>query len=348
MPPHATRSGLSVLYQWRRWAAESHLMGVEPDEIRQRLERNGFDADVELGELESHPYLEAGDWMAQRLRKLESILDMHNELARIGEDAPGLARRDRLSSQEFLTDFYSRNRPFILEGLLNEWPARARWNPAYLAAQCGDCLVDVTDGREEGGHHEQYVKGRPRSMRFGDYVELVLSSGSTNRFYIVATNDFLQRAEVASLWEDIGRLPDFLDESRKLQGGSFWFGPAGTITPLHHDTLNILFVQVAGRKRFTLFPPTQTHLLYNDLNVFSEVDVEQPDLARFPRYARATPITVVLEPGHTLFLPVGWWHHVRALDISISLSFTNFTFPNTYRWTNPRIDRVAADPIGSE
>jgi ribosomal protein L16 Arg81 hydroxylase len=39
---------------------------------------------------------------------------------------------------------------------------------------------------------------------------------------------------------------------------------------------------------------------------------------------------VVLEPGQALFIPVGWWHHVRSLDVSISVSFTNFLAPNDY------------------
>jgi mannose-6-phosphate isomerase-like protein (cupin superfamily) len=35
-------------------------------------------------------------------------------------------------------------------------------------------------------------------------------------------------------------------------------------------------------------------------------------------------IDIVLEPGECVFLPLGWWHWVKSLDVSISLSFTNF------------------------
>jgi ribosomal protein L16 Arg81 hydroxylase len=174
-------------------------------------------------------------------------------------------------------------------------------------------------------------------MPLHEYVEMVQSTTATNRFYLVGTNDLLQRPGAALLWEDIGALPSFLNPRERLKGASLWFGPAGTITPLHHDTMNILFTQIVGRKQLVLVPPTQTHLLYNDLNVFSEVDAERPDLQRFPRFARATPVTVLVEPGQALFIPVGWWHHVRAIDVSISVSFTNFAFPNSYRWMNPLI-----------
>ncbi len=42
---------------------------------------------------------------------------------------------------------------------------------------------------------------------------------------------------------------------------------------------------------------------------------------------RSVPVlTTVVEPGELLFIPVGWWHAVRSLDVSMSLSFTNFCF----------------------
>jgi ribosomal protein L16 Arg81 hydroxylase len=41
---------------------------------------------------------------------------------------------------------------------------------------------------------------------------------------------------------------------------------------------------------------------------------------------------VILEPGETLFMPVGWWHHARALDVSITVTFTSFIYPNHFNW----------------
>ena len=43
----------------------------------------------------------------------------------------------------------------------------------------------------------------------------------------------------------------------------------------------------------------------------------------------------MLAPGEALFLPVGWWHHVRALDLSISVAFNHFTWPNDFDWYRP-------------
>ena len=48
-------------------------------------------------------------------------------------------------------------------------------------------------------------------------------------------------------------------------------------------------------------------------------------------------LEVVVEPGETVFLPLGWWHQVTSLDVSLSFSFSNLALPNDYRYDNPEI-----------
>jgi ribosomal protein L16 Arg81 hydroxylase len=76
------------------------------------------------------------------------------------------------------------------------------------------------------------------------------------------------------------------------------------------------------------------------VGVFSQVDPENPDFNKYPLYRNIKPIELILKPGEVIFIPVGWWHHVRALDVSISVSFTNFVFPNYYNWQNPTFGRT--------
>jgi len=138
-----------------------------------------------------------------------------------------------------------------------------------------------------------------------------------------------------NLLNDIVIFPQYLDPEN-LEGGVFlWFGPQGTLTPLHHDVLNVLMAQVLGRKRVTLIASTQLRYVYNEFGVYSEVDCEKPDWERFPAFQYARPQTVILNPGEALFIPVGWWHQVRALDLSVTVSFSNFVFQNRYEWSHP-------------
>ena len=114
-------------------------------------------------------------------------------------------------------------------------------------------------------------------------------------------------------------------------------GPRGVVTPLHHDTIQLMHTHIVGRKRWRFVSPLQTPLLHNQVGVFSKIRLEQAYAGRYPLPPEVRVIEEILEPGDTLFLPVGWWHHVESLDNCISLSFTNFAFPNQFVFENPDV-----------
>jgi len=103
---------------------------------------------------------------------------------------------------------------------------------------------------------------------------------------------------------------------------SIWIG-SPTTASCHYDALDNIACCVAGRRRFTLFPPDQVANLYPGPldptpggQVISLVDFRNPDFNSFPRFAEALEHACVaeLEPGDALFLPSMWWHHVEALE----------------------------------
>src|ERR1700744_6166924 len=59
-----------------------------------------------------------------------------------------IERRERLSRDEFFEQYYFQNRPVIITGAFDFWPARSQWNWAYFRERCGDCEVEVQFGRE--------------------------------------------------------------------------------------------------------------------------------------------------------------------------------------------------------
>jgi hypothetical protein len=100
-----------------------------------------------------------------------------------------------------------------------------------------------------------------------------------------------------------------------------WIGNRSRIAP-HYDLPDNVACVVAGRRRFTLFPPDQLANLYIGPLDFtpagqpiSMVDLHAPDLQRFPKFAAALEQAQVaeLEPGDAIFIPSMWWHHVEAL-----------------------------------
>ena len=152
---------------------------------------------------------------------------------------------------------------------------------------------------------------------------------------VVAGNEVIERSALSGLMADVPLFPGILEAHRARNSVFFWYGPAGTVTPLHHDPCNIVLTQIRGRKKLKLYSPMQTPLLYNELGVFSRVDAERPDLEAYPQFAGAAAMETELAPGEALFIPVGWWHHVRSLDVAVSVSATCFAAPNSYGWDMP-------------
>ena len=232
-----------------------------------------------------------------------------------------------IAAPQFRDEYYRPGLPVLLRGFLRAQRLCQGWSPGYLASRFGDAVIDVmhTGPRESDPDAGPYRGAR--SMRLGDFVAtLDQESVSDPGFYLVAQNQLLRRPEFEPLLDEMTFDPRWFDERTRKTHVSLWLGPAGTVTPLHFDLQNGLLIQAWGRKRVLLAAPAEGSYLYQATTGYSRVDPERPDLAAFPLFGRAAVLQVTLEPDDALFLPIGWWHHVRSLTASVSVSASNFAW----------------------
>ena len=105
---------------------------------------------------------------------------------------------------------------------------------------------------------------------------------------------------------------------------SAWFGPSGTVSPLHTDPYHNLLAQVVGHKYVRLFDARHTRRLYprdGALCNNSHVDLDNPRPEAQPLVAGTPSHQCVLAPGECLYIPRHVWHYVRSLETSMSVSF---------------------------
>ena len=197
--------------------------------------------------------------------------------------------------------------------------------------------IEVQFDRDKDPLFERNSGKHKKRLLMREFVDLVNRGGDSNNYYMTANNTKNSLNSIELLFDDLGDFGEGYRKQDDLKAGTFfWFGPKGTFTPIHHDLTNNMLVQIMGRKKVTLIPAWQVPWLYNDKGVFSAADFPSFNEKRHPLMKNITPMEVVIGPGDALFIPIGWWHCVEALDVSISISFTNFNAPNQFSTEFPR------------
>jgi hypothetical protein len=321
---------------WRTWVAENLMLGADPASIVEHLRAQGVTrktAEKAIDDVRRSPVFAAGAGLGRGSRRLLAILQLQRELRRTTGVLARVERRPKPPAHEFYSRYVATSTPVVFTDAMRGWKALGRWSPQYFKRAVGDAEIEVTTEREGDPDYDMHTSEHSRKVRMSDFADRVTRARKTNDFYLVANNHAMDRAGMARLVRDVVMDPDYFDVTKTERAMSLWFGPAGTVTPLHHDTTNIVFHQVYGKKRFLLISPFETALFRYVRGVYCDVDPEQ--LERYPKLAGLPIAEVVLAPGDALFVPVGWWHHVRALQKSIGISFTNLRIPNDYGWFTP-------------
>jgi hypothetical protein len=317
---------------WKRWIAENLLKNADRRDLQRILVENGFSSDLarmEIDTAEAHPYVSAGASIARQLSKRDWVLHTMRRLRLTGQANP-IDVRSSISGEEFLHLYYRMNRPLLLSGFVSHWRAVSLWRADYLCDRCGNLTVEIQGNRDGNPRYELEPHAHRRTMLFEDLVRFCFREEESNDIYMTARNGHMNSSILDSLWGDIEMLPEILNPCGARSGLFLWIGPRGTVTPLHHDLTNNLMIQVVGQKRIRLIAPDNLPFLYNSYHVYSSIDPVVPDVSKYPLYANSDVIEVTLNPGDTFFLPIGWWHHVVSLSTSITITCTNFQWPNDF------------------
>jgi hypothetical protein len=332
-------AALSLSSHWRAWVAENLLLGVDRGDLLATLVENGVPERVASREIEGirgSPMMQGANRVARRVRRHEVVVRMKRTMDKLASSPTAVERRSKVSRDELFDRYYAASLPLVVTDALEPWPKVRDWSPSQWRARFGHVEIEATTGREADPIFEPNFKAHCTTTRLDAFCDRVLEAGTTNDLYMIANNHLAKRPGLEPLLDDVRAPHEYLDERRTGDCVSLWFGPGGTLTPLHHDTANVFFCQAFGRKKVILFPAFELFLTHDAHHgVHSPIDPENPDLDAFPELRDAIRKEVVLSPGEGLFIPLGWWHHVRALDVSISVSFTNFRKPNHFTWYYP-------------
>jgi hypothetical protein len=268
--------------------------------------------------------------------------------------APAAPHRIRefsgLDEETVRREVLSDKRPAILRGLIRDWPsveqglispaALVRYLNRFDAGKPVDALLSAPEIDGQLFYNDtmtgfNFLRNR---LPLAEVSEQVLRYAQFPKSPAVAAQSALIR----------DCLPGFAEENPLTIVDAnvlprIWLGNRIT-TPTHVDEWNNIGCVVAGRRRFTLFPPEQIANLYIGPLDFaptgapmSLVSLRNPDSVRYPKFRQAVAAAHVAEvgPGDAIFIPPLWWHHVESLE--------SFNMLVNYWWHDLAGDGALAD-----
>jgi len=222
------------------------------------------------------------------------------------------------ATEQFFYNHYQANIPTMFK--LKPWPA-FEWTMDVLREKIGNPLVEIQGDRLADLQYELNAPSHKMVMPFWPFLD-EMTTGAANNVYMTAQNRSINSAALAPLWRDVGPLPGCLQQCP--DAAFVWLG-RDTITPLHHDESNNLMCEIMGWKLLRLFDPDQRDKLDNYIGVHSRLGwVTDAVVAE----RQLTVRDVWLQPGSAFFLPIGWWHCVKAVGVAMTLVYTNFIWQN--------------------
>jgi hypothetical protein len=239
-------------------------------------------------------------------------------------------------------------KPVIITDATENWPARSKWTFEFFKTAYGSDVATAWLGRGSATakltNLSTYIDFLDAPWELpglwigtdGHPLRAAPGRGASPP-YLLGWYAFRQHPE---LYDDIAPEPYFVldlvsvlnptvrevfEWASEYEYWAIYIGPEGSLSTLHRDywSTHSYLAQIQGRKRAILFSPEDSDFLYG-----GRVDPEQPDFERFPLLDCSTAYECLIEPGDTLLIPANWWHHVRGLEKSITISHNFFNDSN--------------------
>jgi len=229
---------------------------------------------------------------------------------------------DIIKPEIFKKEFYEPGEPVVIKDLSRNWPAHTKWNWDYFKQLVGDQRVPLYNNVKSDAYTP--INTADDYKTFGEYIDMISQGPAAWRIFLFNIFDHAPQLIEDFTW------PEHLMKGFVKKYPMLFTGGATSITHMHFDIdlSHILHTQFGGRKRVLMFPFKEQRKLYRKpFEVLSLADFSHyyqnngtPDYTKFPALKLAEGFDFILEPGDTLFMPAGYWHHMEYLDSGFALS----------------------------
>ncbi|XP_078436842.1 transferring glycosyl group transferase [Wolffia australiana] len=228
-----------------------------------------------------------------------------------------ITRRRGLSAAEFVACFEEPNRPVLLEGCLDDWPAMRKWDRDGLLRICGGAA--------------KFAVG-PVEMELASFFRYADAAKEERPLYLF---DPKFADKVPQLGADYAPPEQFSEDLFALLGEEErpdyrWIivGAAGSGSSFHVDpnSTSAWNAVIRGSKKWVMFPPEVAppgvHPSPDGAEVACPVSIAEWFINFYAacQDCPRRPVECVCRTGEVVFVPNGWWHLVLNLEDSIAIT----------------------------
>lgn len=250
----------------------------------------------------------------------------------------------------FREEYFTRRRPVVVEGIFAGTALSEITTMPQVRASLGADRVGVRGNYMNGmmSQLEAFSSGTisardlysqlvsEQKITISEYMDLVERAGGREPFmkYVneqPAPPSVMSRLGSPQFFEDIG-VPEIiptennpaLDAALPEAAGRcvFFMANAGNAADTHSDWdgRHVLNYEIAGRKRFVLFPP-EAGLKLGAVEAFLMPRLRRmPDDERHAMLRYAGGCEVVLEPGDAIYMPPFYFHHIDYITDALGIA----------------------------
>lgn len=234
-----------------------------------------------------------------------------------------------VSKDFFESEVIPKREPALLRGL-EIGRAREKWTPEYLAENGSERTVKIhvcPTGKMDFIHKNFTYKTLPFNQfvkRASEDIHEEYFVCPEEKYYLRSLGDDPRKdisdvnVQFPSLAQDIS-IPKLYPEDRFFSS-VFRISSAQGQLWTHYDIMDNILIQVTGRKRVVLYSPQDATKLYLNGDKSEVLDIDNPDLSTYPKFAEATPFECFMEPGDVLFIPAMWFHNVISLQFGVAVN----------------------------
>ncbi|GAB3904440.1 hypothetical protein GCM10028803_33880 [Larkinella knui] len=246
------------------------------------------------------------------------------------EELLEIKKIDSISYEDFINQYVKPGIPVVFKNASASWKSKHTFDPDFF--------------RNHFGHYTTTHKDKVYTM--SEVLEITEKSTPEKPApYPMAFELRSQLPEFLAMLNPLHMnyaFPNWFNsrlipKSRFGNDRQLYIGGVGNQYVLHKDLFHTdaWVTQLYGEKQFIAYPRDQEELLYpENKGTRSPINFLKPDYEKYPKYRDATPLSVVLQPGETIYIPNGIWHTTVAYCHNISIVVEQLSGNNFNAWKN--------------